>query len=197
MRTRDPRKESALREKAMAMVVKDGFDGLSMQKLAKAAKVSPATIYIYWKDRDDLILQLYADAFRKMSEQTLQDFDSTASFKEGLRVQWKNRARYCMENPIESHFMEQVKFSPLHDRAQAGIDSEFMRTMKAFVKGAIARGELVKVPVEVYWSVAFAPLYQLVKFHKHGRGMPGSGPFSLDDKTLNTTLELVLKALKP
>jgi hypothetical protein len=53
------------------------------------------------------------------------------------------------------------------------------------------------MPVEVYWSVAFAPLYQLVKFHKHGRGMPGTGPFKLDDKTLMMTLDLVLKALKP
>jgi len=46
MRSRDPKKEKAIRRKAMEMIVKDGFDGLSMQKLAKAAEVSPATIYI-------------------------------------------------------------------------------------------------------------------------------------------------------
>ena len=198
MRTRDPKKENSLREKAMAMVVKDGFDGLSMQKLAKAAKVSPATIYIYWKDRDDLILQLYLDAFRRMSERTLENFDPGLSFKEGLRVQWKNRARYLLEHEVEYHFMEQVKFSPLHDRAQTAIGTGFMSTMKAFVKGAIERKELIKVPVEIYWSLAFAPLYQLLKFHKHGKGLgPSGGPFSLDDKTMNLTLDLVLKALKP
>ena len=70
----------------MAMVVKDGFKGFSMQKLAKAARVSPATIYIYWKDRDDLLLQLYADAWAKMSEKTLTSFDPGMSFQEGLKT---------------------------------------------------------------------------------------------------------------
>lgn len=197
MRTRDPRKEKTLREKAMAMIVKEGFDGLSMQKLAKAAKVSPATIYIYWKDRDDLIIRLFVEAFRKMSEYTLRDFDPAMSFKQGLKVQWQNRARYCLDHPIEIQFMEQVKYTPLHDRAQAAAGTDFMKVMKAFVQGAIARKELIKVPVEVYWSVAFAPLYQLLKFHQHGKGMPGTGPFVLDDKLMDLTLELVTKALKP
>lgn len=197
MRTRDPRKEQALREKAMAMIVRDGFDGLSMQKLAKAARVSPATIYIYWKDRDDLILQLYKDAFGRMSEETLRDFRPDLPFKEGLRLQWINRARYCLAHPDEAHFMEQVKFSPLHDRALKAAGTGFMETMRSFVKSAIARGELVRMPVEVYWSVAFAPLYQLLKFHKHGKGMPGTGPFALDEKIMSMTLDLVLKALKP
>jgi AcrR family transcriptional regulator len=197
MRTRDPKKEKALREKALAMIVKEGFDGLSMQKLAKAAGVSPATIYIYWKDRDDLILQIYSDVFREMSEKTLEGFDPQMSFKDGLAVQWRNRARYCLAHPVENHFMEQVKFSPLHDKAQTCVGSSFMEAMRTFVKGAIKRGELIKIPVEVYWSLAFAPLYQLVKYHKHGRGLPGTGPFVLDDKIMNLTLELVLKALKP
>ena len=39
MRVRDPLKEKTIRRKAMEMAVKEGFDGLSMQKLAKAAKV--------------------------------------------------------------------------------------------------------------------------------------------------------------
>ncbi|MBN8856321.1 MAG: helix-turn-helix transcriptional regulator [Sphingobacteriales bacterium] len=33
------------------MVVREGFDGFSMQKLARAAGVSPTTIYIYFKDK--------------------------------------------------------------------------------------------------------------------------------------------------
>jgi hypothetical protein len=72
----------------------------------------------------------------------------------------------------------------------------FKNAMKTFVMNAIKRGELVKVPVEVYWSVAFAPLYNLVKFHMAGRSLAGSN-FSLSDKIMLQTLELVLKALKP
>jgi AcrR family transcriptional regulator len=197
VRARDPKKEKAIRDKALETIVRHGFDGLSMQKLAKAVGVSPATIYIYFKDRDDLILSLYRDEARKMAEATLDGFDPGMSFADGLRVQWRNRARYCLANPREMHFLEQIRHSPFHSHDEASKGKAFIEAMRAFVRGAIERGELVRVPVEVYWSVAFAPLYQLVKFHMHGRGLPGTTHFALDEKLMNQTLELVLRALTP
>src|SRR5688572_8167347 len=198
MRTRDEVKEATIRQKALEMAVKDGFDGLSMQKLAKAAGVSPATIYIYFKDRDDLILQLWLAEVEKMVDATLEGFDSSMSFEEGLRIQWLNRAKFCMDNPMSMHFLEQIKFSPYHETCMKKMDNTFLKAMGEFVHNAINRKELVKLPIEVYWSVAFAPLYQLVKMHMSGRGMRG-GPekFVLDEKIMNQTLKLVLKALKP
>ena len=196
MRTRDPAKDKAIRACALDLIVKSGFDGFSMQKLARAAKVSPATIYIYFRDRDDLILSLAQQCSARMSELTLRNFDPDMSFEEGLKVQWINRAQYCLQYSKESHFLEQIRHSPLHHRSEKGVRPPFVEAMKKFVTNAIQRGELMPMPVEIYWSVAFAPLYQLVKFHTHG-GLPGTVPFTLDEKALTTTLNLVVKALKP
>ncbi len=196
MRTRDINKERAIRDHALKMIVKNGFDGLSMQKLAKAADVSPATIYIYFKDREDLILQLFVEASKKMTEATLKDFDPSMSFSEGLKVQWMNRARYCMANPDEMHFLEQIRHSPLQEKSLVLLGTKFKENMKAFVSNAIKNKELVKVPVEVYWSVAFAPLYTLVQFHIAGTSI-GGNKFKFSEKTMLETLALVLKALKP
>jgi len=196
MRIRDENKELAIRQKALKMIVREGFDGFSMQKLAKAAGVSPATIYIYFKDREDLILQLCAEEGKKMAEATLKNFDPAMSFSEGLKIQWMNRARYCLKNPSQMHFLEQIRHSPLQEKSLQIMGDNFKNAMKTFVMNAIKRGELVKVPVEVYWSVAFAPLYNLVKFHMAGRSL-GGNKFRLSDKIMLQTLELVLKALKP
>ena len=196
MRTRDINKERAIRNQALKMIVKHGFDGLSMQKLAKAAAVSPATIYIYFKDREDLILQLFAEASKKMTEATLKDFDPSMSFSEGLKVQWMNRARYCMANPDEMHFLEQIRHSPLQEKSLEIMGTQFKENMKAFVSNAIKNKELVKVPVEVYWSVAFAPLYTLVQFHIAGTSI-GGHKFKFSEKIMLETLALVVKALKP
>jgi AcrR family transcriptional regulator len=197
VRARDPQKERAIRAKALETIVRRGFDGLSMQKLAKEVGVSPATIYIYFEDRDDLILSLYREESRKMAEATLAGFDPGASFAAGLRVQWKNRARYCLENPREAHFLEQIRHSPFHSHDEPGKGRDFIEAMRTFCRGAIERGELMRVPVEVYWSVAFAPLYQLLKFHLHGRGLSGTPRFVLDEKLMDQTLDLVVRALTP
>lgn len=197
MRVRDEIKEQAIRDKALQMIVSQGFDGLSMQKLAKAAGVSPATIYIYFKDRDDLIVAVWLEQLDKMAEYSLKGFHSDMSFEEGLKVQWLNRANFYIENPQIAHFLEQMKYSPYYDKCIKRMDKRFVDAMREFVHNAIKRKELVKLPIEVYWSVAFAPLYQLVKFHMSGRGMSGTEKFVLDEKIISQTLKLVLKALKP
>lgn len=196
MRTRDDNKEKAIRQQALKMIVKDGFEGFSMQKLAKAAKVSPGTLYIYFQDKEDLILQLCREVGNKMSEATLIDFDPAMPFSEGLKVQWINRAKYCIKNPLESAFLEQLKHSSLQLKAIGILSQGFKEVMGLFVTNAIKRNELVKVPIEVYWSVAFAPLYNLVKFHQN-KSSVGGRQFEFSDKIMMETLSLVLKALKP
>ncbi|WP_234733094.1 TetR/AcrR family transcriptional regulator [Tellurirhabdus bombi] len=197
MRIRDENKELAIREKALDMIVQEGFDGLSMHKLAKAAGVSPATIYIYFKDREDLIVQIYREESQRMTEATLDGFDPAMPFEEGLRIQWVNRANYCLRYPQRMHFMEQMRHSPFHDKFRQVAENPFIAAMKSFVCNAIKRKELEELPLEVYWSLAFAPLYQLIKFHMSHRGEPGANEFTLDKILLNKTLELVLKALRP
>lgn len=196
MRTRDENKEQAIRTKAMQMIVRDGFESFSMQKLAKEAGVSPATPYIYFRDKEDLILQLYAEESQKMAEATLKNFHPEMPFSEGLRVQWMNRAHYCLQNSESMHFLERIRHSALHEKAAERIGAGFMLTMKDFVKNAIQRNEIIQVPVEVYWSIAFAPLYNLIRFHESGTSV-GNHKFRFSEKVMNQTLEIVLKALKP
>lgn len=185
-----------IRKKALEMVAANGFEGLSMQKLARAANVSPATIYIYFKDRDDLIYQLCKEEGEKMIAATFRDFDPEMNFAEGLRIQWRNRLRYSVENPMSGRFLDQIRHTPPYEAYFNG-SGVFPKVMGAFIKNAIARGEVVALPKEVYWSIAFAPLYQLIKFHMTGKGLPGTEVFVFDDNKFELALGLVLKALTP
>lgn len=197
MRVRDENKKAVLRRKAIEMIVKEGLDGISMQKLARAAGCSPATIYIYFKDKDDLILQICVEEFNIMADATLKDFDPEMHFAEGLKIQWINRARYSLKNPMKQDFMEQMRHSRYQEQAFKMLDRRFFDAMGIFVHTAIKRKELIPLPVEVYWSVAFAPLYQLVKFHIQGRGLKGDQRFVFTEELMTQTLNLVIKALTP
>jgi AcrR family transcriptional regulator len=196
LRTRDENKEQTIRQKALEMIVEEGFDGFSMQKLAKAAGVSPATPYIYFKDREDLILQLFNDVNGLMMDATLKNFNPEMPFEEGLRVQWKNRAKYLMKYPLEAAFLEQLRHSPLYHKTVPVQVKVFKEVMKSFVHRAIERKELLPLPFEVYWSIAYSPLYQLVKYHQQGYSY-ATQKFTLTEKIIKQTLELVVKALKP
>jgi AcrR family transcriptional regulator len=196
MRIRDENKIEAIFQQALEMIVNEGFDGFSMQKLAKAAGVSPATIYIYFKDKEDLLLQLNKKVSEEYFAYVLEDFDPEMDFATGLAIQWKRRAKYIIDNPDIAHFLEHFSFTPLQIKTIKQKDKRFSKSMHRFIEKAIENKEMLSMPFEVYWSIAYSPLYNLVKYHKAGMNQAGD-PFVLTDEMLMQTLGLVLKALKP
>lgn len=209
MRTKDPAKAEQIRASALEMLARDGFDGFSMQKLAKAAKVSPATLYIHFQDRDDLLFQLYKEQTEIFSSALLEGFDPESPFREGLEVQWRNRVRFCREHPLGWCFLDQVLYSPYQKEFSTRIESPFKRVLRHFMRNAITRGEIIDFgtkagekffPLELFWSLAYAPLYELLQFER-GNGGPGAHrrkkPFHLEPELFDLAFQRVLRSLQP
>lgn len=194
MRTRDENKEIAIREKALEMIVSDGFDGLSMQKLAKAAGVSPATIYIYYKNREDLLNSLYNLVNQTFAAVALRDFNPDASLKEGLWRQWKNRLDFIKEYPHYFKFQEQFRNSPLINHKDVKFDA-FKESMGRFVKNAVEKGEMKKIDPELFWCMAYGSFYSLLKFHFQQKSMMNRH-YKLTDENLKQLLDMVVAGLK-
>jgi TetR/AcrR family transcriptional repressor of multidrug resistance operon len=195
MRTRDHSKELAVREKAMKMIVKEGFDGFSMQKLAKEAGVSPATIYIYYKNREHLLHQLFADVQDKFSEVALKDFDPGMSFEHGVWLQWKNRLSFILKYPIHFSFHEQFGNSPLVHHKSVKVEV-FRENMRLFVQKAMKEGTVKKMEPEIFWSLVYGPFYSMVKFHLNKKSF-SNDKFELTEEKLRITFKIVMKGLKP
>lgn len=51
---------------AMEMFVKDGFDKTSIRNIADKIEYSPATIYLYYKDKDELLYEVQGQAFNEL-----------------------------------------------------------------------------------------------------------------------------------
>jgi TetR/AcrR family transcriptional repressor of multidrug resistance operon len=194
MRVKDENKERAIREKAIEMIVKEGFDGMSMQKLAKAAHVSPATIYIYFKNREDLLNHLYNEVEEKFTEVALKGFRPGLSFEQGLWLQWKNRMRFILEFPLHYSFYEQFRNSPLINHSDIKM-GDFKANMKQFVINAIKHGEMKKMEPEIFWSIAYGPFYALVKFHLQQKSMMDRH-FTLNDSVLKEAFKLMIRSFK-
>jgi TetR/AcrR family transcriptional repressor of multidrug resistance operon len=195
MRNKDENKEAIIREKAIEMIVEKGFDGLSMQKLAKEAGLSASTIYIYFENREDMLNQLYIKVETEFEQDALKDFDENFQFETGLWHQWINRFNNVRKDPVKYKFYNQFRNSPLIKHKKIN-DTKFTKTMSAFVKNAVAKNEIIELPVEIFWAIAYGPFYTLIKFHLDQASMSGK-PFSLNKRKMKQTFDLVLKALHP
>jgi hypothetical protein len=196
MRPRDEHKELLIRRKAIEMIVEHGLDGFGVNKLAKAAGVSPATIYIYYKDKDDLIVQVGMEVANHMMEYSFTGFTSGMDFAEGLKIQWRNRMNYFIKFPLEMEFIEIMRYTTYYQQVSKMLTTTYGSILGPFVQNAVEKQQLLPLPFEVYWSLAFAPLYQLIKFHHQGANYVNSA-FTLNDDVMLQALQLVLKALKP
>lgn len=195
MRARDINKVELVKQKAIELLVDLGFEGFTMNKLAKACGISVATLYIYYKDKDDLIQNIGLEEVQRMSAIMLEDFDPESSFAEGLRQQWKNRARCILENPLTAQMIEQLRSSTYQEKVFQTFGEIFKEPLGKFMHNAIEREEIVDMPLEAYWSVAFGPLYSLLRFHNEGKSLSGK-PFVLTDEVLWSAFDVVLKGLK-
>lgn len=66
MRTKDPDKQNRIKEALVQMILTEGIQGTSVSKIARAAQVSPATIYVYYSNKEEML----AEVFREYSHQS-------------------------------------------------------------------------------------------------------------------------------
>ncbi|MBW4360008.1 TetR/AcrR family transcriptional regulator [Flavobacterium taihuense] len=194
MRTRDTNKEELVKQKAIEMLVKLGIEGFGMNRLAKESGVSVATLYIYYTDKEDLIKKIGIEIGQNFFNEMVKDFSPTMPFKEGLRKQWENRARFALKYPSNVACWELLSHSSYRDYILHESLSDFKIIMSDFLKNALDKKELLPISTEVFWCVAYGPLYSLLRFENEGKNF-GGGPFKLTQKTTDEAFELVLKAL--
>ena len=74
---------------ARDILVREGYDGLSMRKIAEQIKYSPTAIYLHFRDRDDLVFCVCEESLARLVHE-LQDVaernrDPLVALKKGLR----------------------------------------------------------------------------------------------------------------
>lgn len=198
MRVRDIDKEKLVVANAIELIVQDGFQGFSMNKLAKACNISVATLYIYYKDKDDLIKKIGAEIAIEFFTSTIENFSPDMPFEEGLWIQWQNRAAFTFKYPKKVAFFEVIKQSPHAEDILNSTTkfSDFRIIMKQFIENSLHNKELVPMQFEVFWSIAYGPLYTLLNFHNEGKSMGGK-PFKLTQDMMKEAFGAAIKALKP
>ena len=196
MRTRDTNKEEIVRQKAIKMIATHGIEGFSMNKLAKESNISVATLYIYYSDKEDLIKKIGVEIGQNFFTEMVRDFSTTMAFKVGLHKQWENRIRFVTKYPLEVACWELLSHSSYRDEIILESFADFKTQMSDFLNNAIERKELKPMSKEVFWTIAYGPLYTLLRFHNEQKNMAGT-PFQLTQKITDEAFELVIKALTP
>jgi TetR/AcrR family transcriptional repressor of multidrug resistance operon len=166
MRPKNLEKEESIRSVALKIILEEGLENLSMQKLAKAANVSPRTIYIKYENKEDFLIKLFIDEVLGVYEKAvLSEFDESVDFATGVKKIWQNIFGYFKENRQSFALMQYGKSSPLLNKAfQARNISEgqFFAPIHRFLQRQVAAGIIPDFPNEAHRALLFSPILDLV-----------------------------------
>ncbi len=112
VKQRDENKVQQIFAATLQLVVKSGIAGITMRQVARAAGMATGTVYIYFKDKDKLVNELYFNCRASSVSAYFSGYDDEISFKKGFKIVWNNILRHRLENFDESVFMEQCYHSP-------------------------------------------------------------------------------------
>ena len=76
MRHRDEHKQQALLEATLHEVAEHGFAVTSVARIARAAGMSPGTLYLYYRDKDDLLEATFREVSRRIIAVAVEAFQA-------------------------------------------------------------------------------------------------------------------------
>ncbi|MGM0933114.1 MAG: TetR/AcrR family transcriptional regulator [Bacteroidota bacterium] len=79
--------------------------------------VSPATIYLYFKNKQDLINQVYIEVKAAFSEFAFKDYKESLPVKQGFEIVWKSIAEFKLKEVEQAMFLSQCDNTPMIDEA--------------------------------------------------------------------------------
>ena len=98
MRLKDEQKIDLFLTSTLTLVGQIGLVGLTMPLIAKQSGVATGTLYIYFKNKDDLIFALYKEIKKRFGATIFIGFTPQLPVDEGFRVIWENSVRYAVSN---------------------------------------------------------------------------------------------------
>ncbi len=82
MRTRDENKQQRIKEAMVRLILREGIEGTSVSKIAREAGVSPATIYVYYDSKEEMMAEVFREysnaPYRYLMRRLSADMDGGA-----------------------------------------------------------------------------------------------------------------------
>ena len=155
-------KRSKVLSATLALLASRGFHGFSMKQLAEKAGVATGSLYLYFKDRDELIRELYRQVVHEVASHMFVDVDTRGPLRQQYRQICWNFWHFCLKNPDILSCKAQFDHLPPDIRRLQKIESKaVIRPLYAIFEAGRETAEIKQLPDDVLISLALEPLFDL------------------------------------
>ena len=142
---RRARQKESVREEildaARTLFVKEGYEHVSIRKIAEKIEYAPGTIYLHFKDKAEILDQICEETFAKLAQRMHAINQDPANPLDGLRRGLRTYIQFGVDNP--NHYIVtfvQAKQIPHDHQPKAG--ERCFDNLRAAVRRCINAGQL-------------------------------------------------------
>ncbi|MDP5100817.1 MAG: TetR/AcrR family transcriptional regulator [Nonlabens sp.] len=116
-------KRKALVDATISLVNNNGFHATPISKIAKIASVSPATIYLYFENKQDLVNKIYLQVKEEFTSYSFANYSEETPVEQSFKEIWNRIAQFKMGRMDKAIFLAQCDNTPVIDESsrQEGI----------------------------------------------------------------------------
>ena len=161
MRTKDDHKKEALFKATIKLVNEIGFASSSVSKIAREANVSPSTIYVFFKNKEDLLVSTYLEIKHHLAETLLDDFDDSLPIRDIIKSAWFSIFNFVSNNLKAFDYIEQFANSPYSSLVdKEALEREYLPLINVIAKG-IEQKIIKNVDMNILSAFLFDPVSRL------------------------------------
>ncbi|KAF2326630.1 TetR/AcrR family transcriptional regulator [Flavobacterium ginsenosidimutans] len=111
MRPLDPDKREKILNSAYVLTGRQGLASVTISGISKTAGVAAGTLYIYFKNKEEVVQLAYAAVEDKMTQAMYRDFDINLPVRQSLKQIYINMLNYRLNHYDETVFIDQYQQS--------------------------------------------------------------------------------------
>lgn len=190
-------------EASMKLFVEEGFEKVSLRKIAELIEYSPTTVYLYFKDKNEILFHLHQEGFRRMQEYNT-NLLSIANPLLRLHQMGENYLRFGMENPeyYDLMFLQKAPMEAL-DCANPGCDWEegdkALDALRQIIRECMDKQLIAPFDINATAMAIWAMVHGLVSLSIRDRFdklVPRDQVFGMMQQSLNWLLNTMDNTLK-
>lgn len=188
-RETDTEKRDQILNATLKLITENGFDATPMSAIASEAGIAAGTIYLYFRNKEELINILYITMKGRMMSSITEGYEKSLPVSKSFEAIWKNYVRHIMSKPVEFRFCELFSNSPHVNRLAKEEGVKLLQPVKDLYERGRKEKVIKNLPDEIITAQLFSPVNSLVKQHF-------SNQFKLTEKNIDTVFRLCWEGIK-
>jgi AcrR family transcriptional regulator len=184
---------------AMAIFVKEGYEKTSIRNIADSIEYSPGTIYLHFKDKDELLFAVHEVAFTRFFQE-MAPLLLVPNPRERLLQMGEIYIRFAYENPelYGLMFMDKAPMNCLEMTDGAWVSGQqALNLLRTTVEQCFQTQNLSEVEIDVYTMTIWSYVHGLTSLGIRERFcVLKDKNYKLDDM-LKQSLELMINTFLP